>query len=340
MARKPRIEYPGAVYHVMARANRRPTIYEKDGDYLAFVKCLGEACERTGWKVHAYVVMGNHYHLLLETPEANLVAGMKWLQGTFTQRYNTAHRLSGHLFQGRYKALVLEPEEPEYFRIVSTYIHLNPIRARRVNLAAGERLSSYGWSSYPAYGKPLKRPGWLAVGRVLESLHLEDGMRGRRAYVEYMEERAQEAADKGRRKELEEEAKSIRRGWCLGDGQFRDRMLEKLEKTLAPRKRGSYHGAERAEHDVRMAERMIGTGLERAGLKVETLDELTYNDVRKVALAGWVKARTVASNGWLAERLKMGHEMNVSRAVKACRIPARRDLKRWLRKLEMLECAD
>ena len=92
MARKPRIEYAGGVYHVMSRGNRRGgPIYEDDQDREAHLEALGQACERIGWVVHAYVLMSNHYHLLLETPEPNLVAGMKWFQGVFTNRYNQRH---------------------------------------------------------------------------------------------------------------------------------------------------------------------------------------------------------------------------------------------------------
>src|SRR4051794_39051413 len=100
MARKIRIEYPGAAYHVMARGNQLQAIYADDLDRKAWLGTLAEVCEKTGWRIHAWVMMGNHYHLLLETPEANLVAGMKWLQGTYTQRYNSRRQLVGHLFQG------------------------------------------------------------------------------------------------------------------------------------------------------------------------------------------------------------------------------------------------
>ena len=93
MARPLRIEYAGAVYHVMARGNRAQAIFRDDQDRLGFLETLGEACEKTGWRVHAYVLMGNHYHLLVETPEGNLVAGMKWLQGTYTQRFNGRHKV-------------------------------------------------------------------------------------------------------------------------------------------------------------------------------------------------------------------------------------------------------
>src|SRR5664279_4406335 len=150
MARKIRIEYAGAAYHVMARGNQGRHIYADDRDRKLWLETLGEACAKTGWHIHAWVMMNNHYHLLLETPEANLVAGMKWLQGTYTQRYNSRHEIFGHLFQGRYKAVVVEPEAGNYFAVVSTYIHLNPARAGLIRVGQ-ERLVRYRWSSYPWY---------------------------------------------------------------------------------------------------------------------------------------------------------------------------------------------
>jgi REP element-mobilizing transposase RayT len=97
MARKARVEYVGAVYHVLDRGDRREAIFQDDGDRRRFLETLGEACGRTGWRVHAYVLMSNHYHLMIETPQANLVAGMRWFQTTWTMRFNARHRLSGHL---------------------------------------------------------------------------------------------------------------------------------------------------------------------------------------------------------------------------------------------------
>jgi REP element-mobilizing transposase RayT len=108
MARPLRLDYPGAVYHVMARGNPGQKILLEDADRKLFLETLGEACARTDWQGHGYVLMANHYHLLLETHEANLVAGMKWLQSTYTSRYNRRHALCGHLFQGRYKAVLVE----------------------------------------------------------------------------------------------------------------------------------------------------------------------------------------------------------------------------------------
>ncbi|HWY75166.1 MAG TPA: transposase, partial [Verrucomicrobiae bacterium] len=114
MARPVRIEYPGAAYHVMARGNQGQPIFKDVQDRKRFLETLQESHEKTGWLVHAYVLMRNHYHLLVETPEGNLVAGMKWLQGAYTQRYNARHEVFGHLFQGRYKALILDGKDANY----------------------------------------------------------------------------------------------------------------------------------------------------------------------------------------------------------------------------------
>ena len=115
MPRQVRIQHEGAVYHVMCRGDRREAIFSDDGDREMFLGTLAQMCVRSGMRVHSYVLMGNHYHLLLETPAPNLVAGMKWFQGTYTQRFNARHRLSGHLFHGRYKAIPVQAEADGYF---------------------------------------------------------------------------------------------------------------------------------------------------------------------------------------------------------------------------------
>src|SRR5689334_21229963 len=104
MARKVRVEYEGAIYHLINRGDRREEIFRDDQDRERFLESLAEACQKTDWEVHAYCLMGNHFHLVVETPRANLCAGMHWLLGTYTTRFNRRHRLVGHLFSGRYKS--------------------------------------------------------------------------------------------------------------------------------------------------------------------------------------------------------------------------------------------
>src|SRR6059058_1984263 len=123
------IEFEGAFYHVMARGNRREAIFLDDEDRRLFVQTLGEACAMTGWRVHCWVLLSNHYHLMIETPEANLVAGMKWLQNTVTRRFNVRHRAWGRVFGDRYKAVAVEGRTPFYYETLLDYIHLNPVRA-------------------------------------------------------------------------------------------------------------------------------------------------------------------------------------------------------------------
>jgi REP element-mobilizing transposase RayT len=132
MPRPLRIEYPGAIYHVMNRGDRREAIYRDEKERATFLRTLGEACGKTGWQVHAWCLIGNHFHLVLETPQANLVAGMRWLLGTFTVRFNRRHGPSGHLFGGRYKAQHIDERSGAYLVTACDYVHLNPVRASLV----------------------------------------------------------------------------------------------------------------------------------------------------------------------------------------------------------------
>jgi REP element-mobilizing transposase RayT len=132
----------------MARGDGGRAVFEEDKDRFDFLDRLGKVCGSHGWRIHAWVLMGNHFHLLVETPEPNLVTGMKTLLGGFSQAWNRRRKRMGHVFQGRYKAIPVSGEECDawYFRIVADYIHLNPARAR---LAGGNRgaLASHRWSS-------------------------------------------------------------------------------------------------------------------------------------------------------------------------------------------------
>ena len=182
--------------------------------------------------------MANHYHLLLETAEPNLSDGMKWLQSTYTSRYNRRHRIFGHLFQGRFKALVLDGSEPMYFQVVSTYIHLNPARAGLIR-PGQQKLKQYRWSSYPWY-LSRKAPQWLCRERVLGSLNLRPEQS--RGYAAYLEARVPELGIKAGRKELEKEWKQLRRGWYLGGEKFREELVGRLESAVRGRQRGSHSG--------------------------------------------------------------------------------------------------
>lgn len=154
MARPLRIQYPGAFYHVASRGNERKDIFKSRRDREKFCEYLESAISRYGAVVHAYCLMGNHYHLLLETPEGNLSQVMRHINGAYTTYFNVKRKRVGHLFQGRYKAILVEADE--YALELSRYIHLNPVRAGMV-----ERPGQYEWSSYNDYVRPTLGHDWL-----------------------------------------------------------------------------------------------------------------------------------------------------------------------------------
>jgi REP element-mobilizing transposase RayT len=167
MARPIRVEFEDAVYHVTARGNERREIYRDAPDRLRFLETLEEAAQRFGVVVHAFCLMPNHYHLLIQTPRANLSDAAGWLQTTYTIRFNRRHRRSGHLFHGRYKAHLVEADG--YARQLIKYIHLNPVRPQDKRLPVPVRLraelSRYRWSSHRVYAglRSAKAPPWLCT---------------------------------------------------------------------------------------------------------------------------------------------------------------------------------
>ena len=154
MARPLRIEYPDALYHVTSRGNRQEDIYLDDQDRNAFLKTLSRVCDRFNWVCHSYCLMSNHYHLMIETPEANLSEGMRQLNGVYTQTLNRNHSRVGHVFQGRYKAILVQKDS--YLLELSRYIVLNPVRASMVHSAKDWR-----WSSYQSTAGLVATPNWL-----------------------------------------------------------------------------------------------------------------------------------------------------------------------------------
>jgi REP element-mobilizing transposase RayT len=313
MARKPRVEFEGAVYHVLCRGNHQEAIFLGDKDCGMFLDTLGEACGRCGWIVHAFVLMGNHYHLLLETPEANLVDGMHYLQGTYTQRFNARHEVWGHLFQGRYKALLVEGRGA-YFTKVANYIHLNPARAKCFDLETG-RLADYRWSSFPGYLHSSERPEWLRVDRVLGGLGLMDDVKGREEFRLYMQKRVLEELHSSDPGKADREWGKIRRGWVFGSDEFRREMESAVDKAMNGKRRDSFAGEMVCRHDEQEAERLLQLGLKVCGLSREDLTNLKKGDNRKKVIAWLIRRNTSVRNEWIAKALQMGHPASVSRCV-------------------------
>ena len=333
MPRQVRIEYPGAFYHVMARGNRREPIVFDERDRKTFLRTLAEACERSGFRIHAFVLMSNHYHLLLETPEANLSQGMGWFQNAYTRRINTRHRLWGHLFGDRYKAIVVE--EGQWFWEVLDYIHLNPARAGLVSKETG--LESNAWSSLPGYlAEPRNRPAFLETAMGFSVCGCGDDAKGRRGFLEMLESRVDWSDPRGVGKTGggEEDGTEVaarvamRRGWFFGSQEFREKLTKlvggRIDARVAKRADG-YHGPEVREHGERMAEGIVAAGLEVLGIGLEELRAEAKGDWRKGLVAEIVQARTTVRLDWIGERLGMGTRAGICRAVKAARERLGRD---------------
>ena len=224
MPRQLRIEYPGAIYHVMNRGDRREPIFHDDTDRKRFVATLSEACAKTDWQVHAYCLMNNHFHLVVETPNGNLVAGMRWFLSTYTARFNRRHKQFGHVFSGRYKSLIVDGSGNGYLKTVCDYVHLNPVRAKLLRVE--QKLRDFAWSSWPDYLKPPEqRPRWLRVDRLLGELRIpKDSVGGREELENHLEVR-RPGEDGG-------ELKNIRRGWCLGGETFRQELLAQAHQRM------------------------------------------------------------------------------------------------------------
>jgi putative transposase len=180
MARPLRIEYPGALYHVTSRGDHQEAIFEDDQDRRAFLNILGEVISRFQWRCYAYCLMGNHYHVMIETAQGNLSKGMRQLNGVFTQWSNRRHGRSGHLFQGRYKAIHVERES--YFLELARYIVLNPVRAALV-----KHPRQWAWSSYGATVGSSPAPEWLSSADLMARFGKRaSGARGK--YRRFIEE--------------------------------------------------------------------------------------------------------------------------------------------------------
>ncbi len=304
MPRPLRVEFAGAIYHLMSRGDRREPIFLDDHDRKTFLRTLGEACEKTDWQVHAYCLMENHFHLVAETPHANLIVGMKWLLGTYTGRFNRRHQSVGHLFSGRYKSVVVDERSPGYLRTACDYVHLNPVRARLV--AAKQPLSAFAWSSYPLYLSSGRRPAWLRVDRLLGEHGIQkDSAEGRKQLRRRME---------GRRIEGEAPAMlaALRRGWRLGASDFLQRLTEKLGR------RGKRHelASQRGETDLERAEQIIRDALRELGWSGRDLRRERKGHPHKVSLALQLRRETPMTRQWIADRLHIGSASYVSHLVR------------------------
>lgn len=296
------MEFAGACYHVINRGNYRRSLFAHEGAAEAFVRVLDEAATRFGWRVHAYVVMSNHFHLAVELGEPNLSEGMKWLQGTWIRRYNAYRQLSGRPFQGRYKALLVAPGHA--LAQVCHYIHLNPVRAR---LCPPAEVAGHRWSSLPRL-MAKGRPKWLAPATVLQQAGgLPDSAAGWKRYLAYLEFLG---TDEAAKRELC--ARNMSRGWCVGDGAFRAEMSKQLEQQADGGERfsGLDPEAVRELREVHWEERL--QALARAArIDLRKLPPAKSHP-DKALLAAAMKTGSSVANAWLARRLAMGQPASAS----------------------------
>jgi putative transposase len=290
MARKLRIQFQGAIYHVINRGNYRSDLFVSPGEAQAFLETVKEARQLMGWRMHAYVLMRNHYHLAIETPEPNLVEGMHWLQSTWATRFNRFRQERGHLFQGRYQALLIQ-DTAALGRVVD-YIHLNPVRAK---IVPAEQVSNYRWSSL---GGIVKGANWV------DDLGWRAGVRfgadesGRGAYNDYLVEIGR---DEARWDALG--LRGLSKGWAIGSAGWRRALAKEYgQRALNPG----------FEHDE---VRELREGAWEASVK-EALAEMGREDADlatkprrqdwKLKVAVRVREQSGVSLAWLAARLQIG----------------------------------
>ena len=215
MPRPLRLEFPNAWYHVMNRGAGRKNIYKSAKHRQIFLDLLEDASQLFGIEIHAYCLMGNHYHLLIKTPRGNLSRAMRHINGIYTQRFNRLERSDGSLFRGRYKAIIVDKDA--YLLQVSRYIHLNPINAKMTTIS-----KNYNWSSYQYYLRKSGKPGWLYMNEILSMVSQNEGSR-LSAYKQFV--------SRGNDIEITNFYAKPSTPVILGASQFKTRLLKKLDHT-------------------------------------------------------------------------------------------------------------
>ena len=304
MPSKMRIEYEGACYHVINRGNYRSDVFATQGAAESFMRTLAQTAERYAWKVHAYVLMRNHYHLAIETAQPNLSVGMHWLQCTFASRFNRFRKENGRLFQGPFKALLIEGRQA--LRRVVDYIHLNPVRARVV---APAQVGQFAWSSLKVFRGKTKRPAWLSAGEWLGARgEWTDTPEDIEAYEKHLvelgnDEAAQEAAG----------LVNLSRGWAIGTEAWK----QAIARDYAQRMKMSGMGLEKHESEQLRAahnENALAQALKSAGRTEAEMRTKPRSQEWKIKMALELREQGVPVV-WLAKRLHLGKSTSVRNAL-------------------------
>lgn len=304
MARRLRIQFPGATYHLINRGNHRRDLFETSGAASSFAAALGEASARFGWAVHAFAILRNHFHLAVTTPTPNLDEGMHWLQTTFAVRFNRFRRENGHLFQGRYQSPLVE-NGAALLRVVN-YIHLNPVRAGIVPAA---QIAQFPWSSLARFVRGA-RPAWLAAEPWWSEAGHQDSHEGWRHYTQQLIALAG-APEKQASSGFDE----IARGWPVGTSAWKQALARQhrqraLEQDLP---RDEMRDIKDAHWQAALDARLSHHGKDRTDL-VHTRRAPRW----KIETASYLRQHAAAPYQWIAGKLALGSPASVRVAV--CRL--------------------
>jgi putative transposase len=294
MARRLRIQYPGAIYHLMVRGNGRRGIVRDDADRDRVVEYLGRAAVRCSWRVYAFVVTSNHLHVVLKTPEPNLARGMQSFLSAYANAWSRRHRFNGQVFQDRYRTELIEDES--YLWTVTRYVHLNPVRARIV-----ENPATWKWSSYPGYVRDRQRLEWVAYDELLASWAGELGGSSSEPATAY---RRYVAA--GLSLKRESPWAGAYHGWILGSQKFVDRIRAMANKQPQRDRRREARRA-RGLTIARVREVVCG----EYGIEASELSQRGSRHPARAAMAHLARRHTAATNGELTENLGVSREESV-----------------------------
>ena len=256
---------------------------------------MARACLKTGWQVHAYCLMSNHWHAVVETPQPNLAAGMRWLLGTYTQSFNRRHRQWGHLFGGRYKAQLIDERSAGYLAQACNYVHLNPKRAGLVGL--DKPLQSYRWSSYPAYLKASLRREWLRTDRLLgehgcKKITQPVGVSFRGAWKGFVRWTWRENISR-----------------CGAGGSWEQKIFGTVSDQPKDEPKTAERARDRVEVDQVLAQRLAAECLRAVGWSMRDLAEQPKGDPVKVEIARQLRTQTPMSRAWIARHLHMAAQV-------------------------------
>jgi hypothetical protein len=303
MGRKPRIEFPGATYHVFNRGGGPSGPFDSAAAARVFSDLIWEACGRMRWRLHAYALIRDGYHLVLSTPKGNLPSGIHWLQSAFGNRFQRFHGRERRAFRSRYRAILVEPGAS--LAQVVDFVHLLPVTA---GLVGFPQLAHFRWSSYRRFVRDrADRPEALSCAEWLSAHGLDDASDGWRDYASRLEALS---ADEGLRTRAG--FGGMCRGWAIGSEEFRRDFTRRLPGMAAS---ADWGGVELAAANRDEWRECLETGARRLGRDLASAPLEAKAAPWKVALAAWLKAGTSATNPWITQRLAMGPADAVSRYI-------------------------